>query len=513
MRRLPIPPAAATAAALFLLAPAVFAAPPSIHRRAVDRLTVETPDGGEVELLGVLADRVGDAKPKVDGVVPFAVRRDELAGAEAAHPGLTASLEAAPAEPEESVKAANADEPAADPVELAQALRDRLIPWMERRADAPNLSALLEDEFERVSDVLADAAENRPTGDADGVNEVNRVKPGQTDGGAARPEPSGARRPAGPWVVLNVPRAKVEGMFATAPHRRRLALLAWANGVDDVEVTGVRVLRRELEDRGVSPRDPVDAPWAVAADPEPADRPFEARPQSDAEWAARVALVESALLDDLSFQGTGSTLIRTPKAGQGVDARAMLMQMAGGQYADLIGELSQPNAFSRRTERRRRGNRNNAATEAADAAGRTGVRVTRVTPDMTTGKVAVETEFLVKLPGAGWVVGYRDEEVRNAADADPEVEKRIREDPQLQGLLNGGGALGGLGGLLGGGLGGPGGGDVMGLAVRTGAATKAAMDAVNERFEDWRRPYLDRLDGPPLPVPGDAGARRSSADR
>ena len=482
----------AAAAAIFCLAPASPAAPPSIHRRAVDRLTVEAPDGEEVELLGVLADRVGDAKPSIDGVVPFAVRREELRGAEAAHPGLTETIDR-PAEPAAEPKPEPAAKPDADPVELAAALRDRLIPWLERRADEPNLAILLEDEFERVSGVLADAA--------DGVEPAADREP------APRPEPeaSGARRPESPWVLLNVPRAKVEGVLPTAPHRRKIALLAWANGVEDVEVTGVRELRRMLDDRGVSPRDPVAVPWSSPAASAPADRPFEARPQSDREWAARVALVESALLDELSFQGTGSTLIRTPKAGQAVDAKAMLMQMAGGQYTDLIAELSQPNAFGRRARQVRRTERNQTATDAADAAGRTGVRVTRVTPDMTTGKVTVETEFLVKLPDAGWVVGYRDEEVRNAADADPEVERQIREDPQLKGLMEGGGALGGLGGL--GGLlgGGAGGGDIMGLAVRTGAVTKSALDAVNARFEQWRGPFLNRLDGPPLPVPENAG--------
>ena len=484
-----------SAAAAALLASPAVAAPPSIHRRAVDRVTVETPDGGEVELLGVLADRVPGAKPEIDGFVPLAVRRDELRGAEAAHPGLTASLVPAPEEPAEPEEPAAA-KPAADPVELAAAVRDRLVPWLERRADETNLSIFLEDEFERVSGVLADAA--------DGLATPAAAAPPR------RPEPSGARPPEGPWVVLSVPRKLVTGVLPTAPHRRRVALLAWENGVEDVEVTGVRELRRLLDARGVSPRDPVTVPWrrAIAGDDDPADRPFEARPQSDAEWAARVALVESALLPEFSFQGTGSTLVRTPKAGQAVDARAMLMQMAGGQYTDLLAELSEPNAFSRRTQSRRQSQRNKQATDAADAAGRTGVRVTRVTPDMTTGKVTVETEFLVKLPGRGWTVGYRDEEVKNANDADPAVEDRIRNDPQLKGLLDGGGGglVNGLGGLLGGGLGGPAGGDVMGLAVRTGAATKAALDALNERFEAWRAPFLDRLDGPPLPVPDETGA-------
>ena len=497
-------PLAATAAAVLFAVPQADAAPPSIFRRAVDRLTVETPEGEEVELLGVLADRVGEnpGPPVPGGSVRFAVRREELAAVESARPGLAASLQAEP-EPEQvpEPEATAPAVPRADPVELARALRDRLIPWMERRADESNLSVLLEDEFDRVSQVLADAEEGVEPADDRGEQPP-----------PIKPERSGARRPESPWVVLDVPRNKIGGVLPTAPHRRRIALLAWANGVRGVEVTGVRELRRELDRLGVSPRDPVDVPWGKkpATAEEPADRPFVAAPQSDREWAARAALVEGALMEDFSFQGTGSTLLKTPKDGQAVNAQALLTQMAGGQYADLIAELSEPNAFSRRTQNRRRENQNKTATDAADRAGRTGVRVTRVAPDMASGRVTVESEFLAKLPESGWTVVWRAEETRNAADADPETERRIREDPQLKGLLDGGGALGGLGGILGGGLGGAGGGDLMGTAIRTGAVTKDALDAINAQFEDFRRPYLDRLDGPPLELSAEppAGTRR-----
>ena len=515
MFRPPLFPTAAVAAVVCSAAVAE-AAPPSIHRRAVDRLTVTAPDGDEVELLGVLADRVGPnpglpklAPPKPDGAVRFAVRRDELAALEELHPGLEASFEAAPgptAEPEREAPGASRE--AGDPVELARALRDRLVPWMERRTGEVNLSTLLEDEFERVTGVLADAEEGvAPAGPADGAAAPPAAEP------PAGAERSGARR-ASPWVLLDVPRAKVKGVLPTAPHRRRLALLAWANGVRNVEVSGARELRRELDRLGVSPRDPVDVPWETPADaapPAPADRPFVAASQSDAEWAARVALVEAALMEEFSFQGTGSTLLKTPKSGEAVNAQALLSQLAGGQYADLISELSEPNAFSRRTQNRRAAERNKTATDAAARAGRTGVRVTRVAPDMAAGTVTVEAEFLVDLPGTGWTAVWSDRETRDAADADPETVARIREDPQLKGLLEGGGNLGGLGGL-GGLLGGAAGGDLVGTAVRTGAVTKAALDAIDARFEEYRRPYLDRLDGPPLDLPAapgrPAGTRR-----
>ena len=475
--------------------PAAEAAPPSIYRRAVDRLTIELPDGGTATVTGVFAGRVeaaagGEVVPDPAGAVRFAVRRDAV---EADHPGLIERFEFQPtaAEPEgEKEEVPESD----DPVKIAAQLRDRLVPWLERRADEQTLAARLEREFERVSDLLADAEEG-----------VEPPDPRDEPEPPAERERS-VRKPRGPWAVLAVPREAIVDRHSTAAHRRRLALHAWDVGLRRVADRSADDLRDELDRKGVDRRSPVAVPWETAAAPaaEP-EGPFVAKLQDDREWAARVAVVESDTLPDLSFQGTGSTLIRTPKSGEAVNGQALMAQLAGGQYADLISELSEPNAFSRRTENRRRQQRNKTATDAADRAGRVGVRVTRVTPDMTTGRVTVESEFLAKLPNDEWAVIWSAAETRDASDADPAVQERLKNDPQLKGILNGGGAggLGGLGGLLGG-LGG-GSGGLMETALQTGAATKVALDAVNAEFEEWRLKFTDRLDGPPLAVPAKRG--------
>ncbi|MFH5805063.1 hypothetical protein [Alienimonas sp. DA493] len=484
--------AAAAAAVLSCVAPAE-AAPPSIHRRAVDRLTVTLPDGGEAELLGVFAGTVeaagGDEAVKnPPDAVRFAVRRDDV---DLDHPGLTAAWEHAPAAPaaEEPTEESASD----DPVAIAEQLRDRLVPWMERRVGEPSLSLFLEGEFERVSDLLAD------------VDEGRRIEEAGAEPEPAEPasEPS-VRRPRGPWAVLAVPRSAIDSMYRTAPHRRRLALHAWDAGLRDVAYREADELERELRERDVDFRTAPPAPWTgerpTTAEPE--EKPFVARLQSEDEWTARVALVESAMLDEFSFQGTGSTLMKTPKAGEAVNGQALMMQMAGGQYRDLIDELTQPNAFSRQAQRARQQNRNQTAIQAAERAGRTGVRVTRVAMDAAAQRTTVESEFLAKDADGNWGPIWSAREVRGFDEADADTARRIRQDPQVRGLLEGGGAVGGLGGLLGGGLGGAGGGGLVEMAVQGGAATKSALDAVNAEWERFRGPYLNRLDGPPLPLPG-----------
>ncbi|NNJ26292.1 hypothetical protein [Alienimonas chondri] len=483
---------AATAAASLLVVPHSNGAPPSIHRRAVDRLTVTLPGGGKGELLGVFAGVAeaaggGEVRKNPPGTVRFAVRRDDV---DLDYPGLTKAWEQSDAAP--VVEQPPAVPKSGDPVEIAAQLRDRLVPWMERRADEPSLSLHLEGEFDRVSDLLADVDEGLAVLD----------EPEEEASANEESEPS-VRRPTGPWAVLSVPRKAIEAMHRTAPHRRQIALHGWNAGLRDVAYRSVDDLQESLREAGVDVRGVPAAPWDNAAPipDEPADQPFVAKLQSDDEWAARVAIVESAYLDEFSFQGTGSTLMKTPKPGEAVNGQALMMQMAGGQYRDLLDELSQPNAFGRRAQNERRQNRNKTAIDAAERAGRTGVRVTRVTMDAAAQKATVESEFLAKDSKGNWGPIWSLREVRGFNEADPDLARRIREDPQVKGLLDGGGlgAMGGLGGLLGGGAGG---GGLMELAVQGGAATKSALDVVHTQWEAFRTPYLDRLDGPPIPLPG-----------
>ena len=464
--------------------PTAEAAPPSIHRRAVDRLTVALPDGGTAELPGVFAG-VSEAAAGAEvgknpaDAVRFAVRRDDV---DLDHPGLTGRWEERATTPAAAPPVETPE--SGDPVAIAEQLQTRLVPWLERRGDDPSLSLFLEQEFERVSDLLADREE--------GVEPEPSPEPSAEE----REEPS-VPRATGPWAVLNVPRSAIRDMHRTAPHRRRLALHAWNAGLRNVAYRPADDLREELNRRGLDLRTEPSVGWSDAAPETPLEPevPFVAQLQSEEEWAARVAIVESSFLPEFSFQGTGSTLMKTPASGEAVNGQAMMMQMAGGQYRDLLDELSQPNAFGRRAQTERRKNRNQTAIAAAEKAGRTGVRVTRVEMDAAAGRTTVRSEFLARLPSGEWVPVWTAQNATDFSDADPQTVARIRDDPQVKGLLGGGGLAGGLGGLLGGG---PGGGGLMETALQGGAATKTALDAVNAEWEAFRAPYLNRLDGPPL---------------
>ena len=497
----------------FLLAAVVTAGPaiaqeaPSIYLRAVDLAEVQAdalpgPEAdGPVELLGlaVRRDETG---------LTFAVRRDWL---DRNLPAVAAATErGGQEEPDSVAKPTPTEEPTTGlltgeaAVRATETLRSRTISWLDRTPPDGPLTALLEGEADRVSAWLAAVDAARARGEVLPEYPVPNAAPPAYEPAA---EPPADR---GDWVTLHVPAGGVTRLVRQTPRTRRIALHAAAAGLPRLERRTADDLADALYDAGVDPAAPIDLPGAAAVtaadevDPKPADAApvYGPREQSDREWAAREAVVESIHSDEFSFQGTGSKLIRTPAAGQPVNVQALLGEMAGGQYQDLIAELTDPNYNRRRRTQPRESNAQ--ATTAAERAGRRGVRVTRVKPDLTTGRVTLASTFLARMPDGTWAPVWTATRTGSAADVDPDTERRIREDPQVKGVLRmaeglglGGGGLGGLGGL---GLG-AGGGDPIGRAVTLGAVTKSLLDDVNADYEQFRAPHASRLDGPVIVVP------------
>jgi hypothetical protein len=254
-----------------------------------------------------------------------------------------------------------------------------------------------------------------------------------------------------------------------------LALLAWQEELPDVETRDANTLKQMLVKQGV----PLEGPL-----PDLSGR-LPAQPQSEREWAARLALVEYALGRPLDFQGMGSTIVQTG-ADQPVDLATalpkLLQEQVGSVLDDLLGnakpaakpvddrELLKP------------------AIAAAEKAGARGFRVTRLQLNAETSQVLVETRFVARLSPDDWQPVWAAVEQADGRQARPAQEEQIEADPQLQTALKSIQSLG-LGVEEG-----------LRQAIRVGAATMAAQQAADGRFFELRERYTRRLDGPRLPV-------------
>lgn len=324
-------------------------------------------------------------------------------------------------------------------------LRDRLAEWSERRADDAKLSFFLKKQTERVEQALKVQPDAAPPDDAD-------------------------------FLLLSLTASQVERVFIQPPSRKHIAIVAWREGLTDVETRSAKSLGKELQKRGIDPaREQVDL----------SDR-LSVRRQSDTEWAARQALVEYELRKPIDFQGTGELVVRTGEGAKPAGAGELLMGVLKGQIAGQLSELLPDSAGAKARADSEVWLKSAAKSAEQDDA--CGFRVTRVAPDVTGGRATVETRFVVRTPAGNWETVWRHTETVDAARADKDRIERIARDPQIKQVME----------LI----------KTVGLgdgeaqlqsALRYGAATMQAQEAADTLFIEFRDRYLQRLEGPPFP--------------
>jgi hypothetical protein len=283
--------------------------------------------------------------------------------------------------------------------------------------------------------------------------------------------------PEKPFVVIDVPAAQVAKLQPAAPDRQRLALFAWDQGLTGVETRTAESLQKELVKQGVDWKGP--APDLSEQVP--------VRPQSSAEWSARLAIVEYTFNEALDFQGMGDTLVRTG-ADQPIDLAAVLPKLLTRQFDSLLGDLLQP---ERNLKPAAPPNDNyilRTAFAAAEKEQRHGFRVTRLDVNAERLTVTVEARFVAQLSKNEWQTIWSHTETADGRQARPDLEARIAEDPQVKSALTTIKSLG---------LGAD---DSLNQAIRVGAATMAAQSTADARFFEFRDRYAKRLDGPVLAI-------------
>ena len=318
--------------------------------------------------------------------------------------------------------------------------RDRIAQRQKSPIESPNLAFFLKQEQKRIEQLLADRN---------------------------LPEPD--------FLLLDVRHETIAKVVRASADRLKIALLGWNEHLPHVETRDASSVEKELTNQGVKlDVVPVELPDRIPP-----------RPQSDDEWAARMAIVEYTLAESLDFQGMGDVLART-REGQPANLGEVLpkifQQQLGSLFNDLLND-GRPQQKPKEDSEWLAG-----AIRQAEREKLRGFRVTRLDIDPTAMRVTVETRFVAKLAESRWRTIWRWTETGDGTKARPQAEARIEQDPQLKTAID---TLKSIGLADG---------ETLKQAIRIGAATMATQQAADAKFAQFLDGYVRRLDGPPLVI-------------
>ena len=279
--------------------------------------------------------------------------------------------------------------------------------------------------------------------------------------------------PQSAFVLLPLDGTRVRGVEPAEPAWRMLVQWGWHEGIDDVETMPQKKLAETLADRGVDTSQPP---------PSLADR-LPPLPQDDDQWRARVALLQDAYGAPVSFQGTGDIVVRSD---QEVTIEALLPVVTDMLKGDVGGLLD---LFGGGGGRKPPPAADRWLVSARSQAGSEGrFRATRVQTKPEQGVVNVESAFEVRLADGSWGTVWRGRQQIDATQPRPGLEERIAADPRVGQAINAIKVLGVVDE------------EAMAQAIRFGAATMEAQEAIDRQFAAFRSDHTLRLDGPPLTV-------------
>jgi hypothetical protein len=282
------------------------------------------------------------------------------------------------------------------------------------------------------------------------------------------------------FVWLDLTAKKVAKITSPSVDRKRVAGWSWYERLANVEARDAEDLARELSRKRIDPTQPV---------PDLSER-LPLRLQDEREWSARMALIDYSLGKPLDFQGTGDLLVRADHAKNAADVAPLIAKLFRGQVdallKDLLNEGHSAPGLSAPASPKSSNAWLEAAIRKAERDKARAFRATRVDLGLERRQATVNSAFVVQLANGKWEVIWSDRVTEDGAQERPALEAGIANDPQVKSAL---GLLKSLGAN---------GDDQVRSAIRFGAATMAAQQAVNSRFSRFQEPFLRRLDGPPL---------------
>ncbi|HEV8072446.1 MAG TPA: hypothetical protein VGP76_32305 [Planctomycetaceae bacterium] len=329
--------------------------------------------------------------------------------------------------------------------------------------------AALEQLRDRIKKELEQVPEESP------VAAFLRVERKQVDLLAESPQPE---KPQFVWLELTA--KKVAKIASPSGDQKRIAGWSWYERLASVETRDADDLARELARKRIDRAQPV---------PDLSER-LPLRLQDEREWSARMALIHYSLGKPLDFQETGDLLVRADRAKNAGDIAPLVAKLFGGQVDALLKDLLNEGRSATDSSAPGSPKSSNAwlepAIREAEREKARAFRATRVDLSLERRQATVHSAFAVQLANGKWEVIWSDRDTEDGSQERPAIEAGIANDPQVKSAL---GLLKSLGAN---------GDDQVRTAIRFGAATMAAQQAVNSRFSKFQEAFLRRLDGPPL---------------
>ena len=281
------------------------------------------------------------------------------------------------------------------------------------------------------------------------------------------------------FTIVTLDREEVRKIYRQSAERRQLVGIGWSENIENVETTNATVLKRKLENKEVN----------IAGYQLQLGNEMPPVFESSDKWFARKALVEFALLSRVEYQGTGTMFFRrgtTPDPAQAI--KAMMGGGFGGmsQIEQLGRELGLPE-FQDRSERK-----NEKAAwlkpmiETAKKENRRCFSVSKLTQGET---VSVRTSLYFEALDGRWYPLAEFASSERLADQSTDDLDLLKDDPQISQAMKLIEQLG-IGDT-----------SVIDKAMRSGAATKRALEKSMAELDEFVDRYSFEIDNPPIEVP------------
>ncbi len=290
------------------------------------------------------------------------------------------------------------------------------------------------------------------------------------------PDPAAAPQ----FVVVECPAQGLRSIRLTTPPHRQLALLAWRENLADVSLRKAGRLEQELRHLGFEP----GAERVNLSDRLPVRR------QSEREWQARRAILGYTQQQALDFQGTATRLMRTGPEAPAANAAELLAAALQAHLSQTLSDLLNPDVAGAAG-----GARSFAESALAQCRRQArqlqlaGYRATAVQLDAATGQSRVDCRFDVLIGPQEWVTAWQAGRQSESVRATPEARQRLREDPQVRGVLD----LLAQSGLADD--------EAVAKALDVGLATQQLQQDLDAEFRLFLGHYGVHPEGPPLFLP------------
>ena len=281
------------------------------------------------------------------------------------------------------------------------------------------------------------------------------------------------------YTVVTFERERVGKIYQQTAERRQLAGIGWSEDIENVESTSATVLKRKLKNKDIKIADY----QLMLGDQMPPV--FE----SDAKWAARKALVEFALLSRVEFQGTGTMFYRRGKKPDPAQAIRAMMQGGGfggmSQIEQLGKELGLPEFRDRSGNKNQKDAWLKPMIAAAEKENRRSFSVSKLTQGDT---VEVQTTLYFNALDSRWYPLAEFASSERLAEQSTDDVDVVKNDPQVARIMEMVEQLG------------VGDASVVDKAIRSGVATKKALQKSMSDLDEYVDRYSFEIDNPQIEV-------------